>query len=100
MMVSDNDWINERFTILARSQSELRERVDCLTEKVSEHDKILAGFEKTQADVAQMVSMFNTMRGGVVVLGWIGALAKWLWPVIALGIAFSVYVKTGEWKFK
>ena len=99
-MVSDNDWINERFTILARSQSELRERVDCLSEKVDEHERILAGFEKTQADVAQMVSMFNTMRGGVVVLGWIGALAKWLWPVIALGIAVSVYLRTGEWKFK
>jgi hypothetical protein len=99
-MVSDTDWINERFTIIARSQSELRERVDCLTEKVDEHERILSGFAKTQADVAQMVSMFNTMRGGVVVLGWIGTLAKWLWPVIALGIAISVYLKSGEWRYK
>ena len=99
-MVQGDDWINDRFTIICGAHRELRERVDAIELKVNEHDAVIKKMDQTQADVAKMVGMFNTMRGGVVVLGWIGALAKWLWPVIALGIAFSVYVKTGEWKFK
>lgn len=71
-----------------------------LQDQVNKHEQVIQSMERTQRDVHEMVALFNSMRGGVVVLGWIGTCAKWVWPLIAGAIAVSIYLKTGKWEFK
>lgn len=99
-MNSGLDLVNEKITILSRSHSELRDRVDLLSQKVAEHDILLNVMHETQTDVRQMVDLFVSMRGGMTVLGWLGNIAKWSWPLVAFGIAITVYMRTGKWSLK
>jgi uncharacterized coiled-coil protein SlyX len=94
------DLVNEKITILSRSHSELRERVDGLSQTVAEHTLIINKMSETQTDVRQMVDLFGSMKQGMTVLGWLGNFAKWCWPLIAFGIAITVYMRTGRWSVK
>ena len=92
--------VNEKISILSRNQTELRDRVDLLSQKVAEHDVLLNVMHETQGDVRQMVDLFAGMKQGMTVLGWVGNFVKWSWPLVAFGIAISVYMKTGKWKIE
>lgn len=96
--MSEWDDLNGKITILATSHSELRERVDSLTTTVNEHSVIINKMSQTQKDVREMLEVFTSVKGGMVVLGWLGTFAKWVWPIIAIGIAVWIYIKTGRWQ--
>ena len=94
------DDLDGKIFILANSHSELRERVDSLATTVNEHSVIINKMSQTQSDVREMLEVFQSVKGGMTVLGWIGTFAKWLWPVIAIGIAMWIYMRTGKWKIE
>jgi len=101
--VADSDkWnlVGQKITVLATHQTELRERVDSLATTVAKHDLIINKMADTQKDVRELLDVFQSVKGGMTVLGWIGVVAKWLWPLAAVAIAISVYMKTGKWQIK
>lgn len=100
--MGNQNWndLNDKITVLAVSHSELRERVDSIAQTVNEHAIVINKMNQTQADIREMLDVFTSVKGGMVVLGWIGTVAKWVWPIIATGIAVWVYLKTGEWRMK
>lgn len=101
-MADETRWhiVNEKITVLAQYHAELREDFSSLSATVAKHDLIINKMSDTQKAVQEIVDIFHSVKGGMVVLGWIGTLAKYLWPVAAVGIAVSVYMKTGQWKIK
>ena len=99
-MEHEDKLVNEKIDLLARNHSELRGRVDSLSQTVSEHTVIINKMSQTQTDVREMLDVFVSVRGGMQVLGWLGMVAKWLWPVIAVGIAITVFMRTGKWDLK
>lgn len=94
------DDLNGKIIVLARSQSELRGVVDTLSQTVAEHTVIINKMSQTQSDVREMLDVFISVRSGMMVLGWIGMVAKWVWPIVAVALAVAVYVKTGKWELK
>jgi hypothetical protein len=44
-----------------------------------------------------MYDIFQAVQGGFKVLGWLGNLAKLIWPLLAAGTAVIVFFKTGVW---
>ena len=101
-MGDEKQWnlVNEKITVLARYHAELREDFSALSATVAKHDLIINAMSSTQKDVRELLEVFHSVKGGMTVLGWIGMVAKWLWPVAAVGIAISVYMKTGTWKLR
>ena len=99
-MEHEDKLVNEKIDLLARNHSELRGRVDSLSQTASEHTVIINKMSQTQTDVREMLVVFVSVRGGMQVLGWLGMVAKWLWPVIAVGIAITVFMRTGKWDLK
>lgn len=101
--MSDADkWnsVHEKITTLARNQSQLRERVDTIMQTVNSHDAAINSMLETQKMMRELVDLFNSLKGGITVIGWIGVFIKWLWPIAATALAVWVYLKTGEWKIK
>ena len=92
--------VNEKITVLAQYHAELREDFSTLAATVAKHDLIINAMSDTNKNVRAMLDIFDSVKGGMTVLGWIGVVAKWLWPVAAVAIAISVYMKTGSWKLK
>lgn len=50
-----------------------------------------------QESTSEVVEIFEAMKGGVKVLGWLGAVLKWLAPVIA---AYAGLRQAGWWPFR
>jgi len=101
-MADETKWkiVNEKITVLAQYHAELREDFSTLSATVAKHDSIINAMSNTQKDVRELLNVFQSVKGGMTVLGWIGMVAKWLWPVAAVAIAISVYMKTGQWRLK
>ena len=101
-MADETKWniVNEKITVLAQYHAELREDFSSLAATVAKHDLVINAMSNTQKDVRELLDVFHSVKGGMTVLGWIGVMAKWLWPLVAVGIAISLYMKTGKWQLK
>lgn len=61
----------------------LTQRMDRLEASVNENTRLTQGIK---ADTSEFLEVFNAVRGGFKVLGWLGNIAKW---AAGLGAALS-----------
>lgn len=92
----ESDKWDQKFTLLATHHSQLRRTVDEMSATIQRHELILARNADTQDKIDQMLDIFESVQGGMKVLGWLGVFVKWIWPVIAVIGAVIVYIKTGK----
>jgi hypothetical protein len=92
--------LDEKVISLSRAHSELRERFDELEDIVMTHTQILDHHKVSHDKINDMHQTFTQVQAGFVVIGWLGKGFKFLWPIVALGVAVSIYVKTGVWSYK
>lgn len=91
--------LDEKVISLARSHSELRERVDELEQTVTLHTTVLDQHQISHQKIDELHTIFTQVKGGFVVLGWLGKTAKFLWPVVLLVTAIIAWIKTGVWAY-
>ena len=92
------DNLNDKITVLAQNQSQLRERVDSLVVTVNSHDDIINRMNETHAMTQEIRDYLQSAKGFFRVVGWGGAVARFLWPIAAIAIGFFIFIKTGKWE--
>lgn len=74
-------FLEEELAKFAENFSALQESVEHLERQA----------EAQQAPLQEIVDSFNSLKGGIKVLGWLGAIAKWVSVVTAGGTAAWIY---------
>lgn len=97
-MQNENEITNNQ--ILARSHKELKDRVDIIEITVDSHTDVIAKLNNTHEMMHEMLEIFKTLQGGLKVIGWLGIMVKWVWPLVVGVTALWIFVKTGKWEIR
>lgn len=92
--------IDEKVISLSLAHSELRERFDELEDIVTLHTQVLDQHKISHAKIDEMHKAFMQVQAGFITLGWIGKAFKFLIPIVAFGVAVTLWMKTGVWSYK
>lgn len=61
-------------------------------------DRISDSINENTNMTREMYDLFRTLKSGFKVLGWLGAFAKWMLPIVAILTTLIIFFKTGTWQ--
>lgn len=70
--------------------SHLRSRMEAVEAGIADNTKLTA--ENVQS-TAEILSIFKSVKGGFVVMGWLGTFAKWVAGVVAIFAALYTFIE-------